>query len=101
VRISEALRLRDPDEHRGRIFDLIGLARTDVMLGEAEEAADAARQALAAMDDACSGRARRRLRDFYRESEPLDTSSIRDVREAIADRLSLSYLRLDGEAETA
>ena len=69
------------------------------MLGEAEEAADAARQALAVMEDARSGRARRRLRDFYRESEPLDMPSICDVREAIADRLSSSYLRLDGEAE--
>jgi transcriptional regulator with XRE-family HTH domain len=100
-RISEALTLRDPGDRRGRIFDLIGLARTAVMLGEAEEAADAARRALAVMADARSGRARRRLRDFYRESEPLDTSSIRDVRTAIADRLPSSYLRLVGEAEVA
>jgi hypothetical protein len=100
-RIGEALRLRDPGECRGRIFDLIGLARADVMLGEAEEAADAARQALAIMGDARSGRARRRLRDFYRESESLDTSSIRDVRDAIAEQLSPSYLRLHGEAEAA
>jgi transcriptional regulator with XRE-family HTH domain len=97
--ISEALTLRDRGECRGRIFDLIGLARTDVMLGEAEAAADAARRALAVMDDARSGRARRRLRDFYRESGALDTSAIRDVRDAIADRLSSSYLRLHGEAE--
>ncbi|MGH2941987.1 MAG: helix-turn-helix domain-containing protein [Solirubrobacteraceae bacterium] len=100
-RINDALSLRDPSDRRGRIFDLIGLARTDVMLGEAEAAADAARQALASMDDARSGRARRRLRDFYRESESLDTPCIRAVREAIADRLSSSYLRLDGEAEAA
>jgi hypothetical protein len=71
------------------------------MLGEAEEAADAARQALSIMGDARSGRARRRLRDFYRESEPLDTSSITDVRDAVAERLSSSYLRLYGEAEAA
>jgi transcriptional regulator with XRE-family HTH domain len=99
--INQALRLRDPSDCRGRIFDLIGLARTDVMLGEAEEAADAARQALSIMGDARSGRARRRLRDFYRESEPLDTSSIADVRDAVAERLSSSYLRLYGEAEAA
>jgi hypothetical protein len=100
-RISEALRLRDPGDCRGRIFDLIGLARTHVILSEADEAADAARQALAVIDDARSGRARRRLRDFYRESGPLDTAAIRGVREAIADRLSPSYLRLHGEAEAA
>lgn len=99
-RISEALSLRDPGDCRGRIFDLIGLARTDVMLGEAEEAADAVCRALAALDDARSGRARRRLRDFYRESESLDTPCIHAVREAIAERLS-SYLQRDGEAEAA
>jgi hypothetical protein len=96
--IGEALSLRDPSDRRGRIFDLIGLARTDVMLGEAEAAADGARGALAALDDARSGRARRRLRDFYRESEPLDTPCIHAVREAIADRLSSSYLQREGEA---
>jgi hypothetical protein len=57
-RINEPLRLRDAAECRGRIFDLIGLARTDVMLGEADEAADAVRQALAMIGDARSGRAR-------------------------------------------
>lgn len=100
-RINEALRLRHPSEWRGRIFDLIGLARTDLMLGDAEEAAHAVRQALAIMHDARSGRARRRLRDLYRESGSLDTSPIREVRDAITDRLSSSYLQLDGEAETA
>jgi transcriptional regulator with XRE-family HTH domain len=99
--INEALRLRDPTESRGRIFDLIGLARTALVLGEAEEAAHAGSQALALMHDARSGRARRRLRDFYRESETLDTSSLNDVRDAIADRLSSSYLQLHGEVETA
>jgi hypothetical protein len=99
--INEALRLRDPSESRGRIFDLIGLARTNLVLGDTEAAAHAARQALAILHDARSGRARRRLRDFYRESEQLDASSIRDVRDAIADQLSASYLRLRGEVETA
>ena len=68
---------------------------------EAEAVADGARGALAALDDARSGRARRRLRDFYRESEPLDTPCIRAVREAIADRLSSSYLQREGEAACA
>jgi hypothetical protein len=76
-----------------------GLA--NLVLGDAEEAAHAARQALAIMSDARSGRARRRLRDFYRESETTDAPSIREVRDAIADRLSSSYLQLHGEAEAA
>lgn len=99
--INEALKLRDPSESRGRIFDLIGLARTNLVLGDAEDAADAARQALGILHEARSGRARRRLRDFYRESEALDTSAIREVRDAIADRLSSSYLQRHGEAEAA
>ena len=70
------------------------------MLGESEEAAQAVRQALALLDDARSGRARRRLRDFYRESERVDTCAIREVRDAIADRMSAGYLRLQGEAVT-
>ncbi len=99
--INEALRLRDPSESRGRIFDLIGLARTTLVLGDSEEAAHAAHQALEILHDARSGRARRRLRDFYRESDALDTPSIREVRDVIADRLSASYLQLRGEVETA
>jgi hypothetical protein len=72
-----------------------------VVLGDTEEAAYAARQALAILHDARSGRARRRLRDFYRESEALDAPSIREARDAIVDELSSSYLQLHGEAEAA
>ncbi len=68
--ITEALRLRPPSQRRGQAFDLIGLGRTYLLLGEPAEAAKAVRNAVEVGDGLGSGRVRRRLRDWHREAAP-------------------------------
>ncbi|MCY9785196.1 helix-turn-helix domain-containing protein [Nocardiopsis sp. EMB25] len=66
--INQALRLRAPAKRRNRAFDLIGLGRTYLVLGEPEEAARVINRAADLERDLGSGRVRRRLHDWYREA---------------------------------
>ncbi|GAA3980995.1 helix-turn-helix domain-containing protein [Thermobifida alba] len=68
--ITRALRLRPAEQRRNQAFDLIGLGRTYLLLGEPVEAARAVRDAVAVAGGLGSGRVRRRLHDWHREAAP-------------------------------
>ncbi|WP_233570979.1 helix-turn-helix transcriptional regulator [Nocardiopsis sp. Huas11] len=68
VYIKQALRLRDPSKNRNRAFDLVGLGRTYLLLDEPEEAARNIREAASIERTLGSGRVRRRLNDWHKES---------------------------------
>ncbi|MFC0037284.1 helix-turn-helix domain-containing protein [Actinomadura rayongensis] len=87
--IATALRLRAPRRVRNRAFDLIGLSRTYLLLGECEEAARVVRGAVEIEDTIKSGRVQRRLYDFYTEAARFnDAPPIADLRAELTERFS-------------
>jgi len=68
--ITRALRLRPPAQRRNQAFDLIGLGRTYLLLGEPAEAANTVCNAISLVGGLGSGRVQRRLRDWHREAAP-------------------------------
>jgi len=68
--ILRALSLRAADRIRNRTFDLIGLARTYLVMGEPEQGCLIARHAVKINDEVLHGRPKRKLQDFCRELLP-------------------------------
>ena len=94
--ITQALELRAHDKQRNHAFDLVGLGRTYLVLGEPEEAARVALQAVKTVRDLGSGRANRRLYDWYRESAAFQREPVvARVREELSAKLPAepSYLK--------
>ncbi|MFY7067665.1 helix-turn-helix domain-containing protein [Nocardiopsis changdeensis] len=86
--IAQALRLRDPEKRRNRAFDLVGLGRTYLVLGEPEEAARVVAQAAGIERDLGSGRVRRRLHDWHREAAAFHREpAVAGVREELSNTL--------------
>jgi len=86
--ITQALRLRAPGKKRNRVFDLVGLGRTYLMLEEPEEAARVISQASTIEHDLGSGRVRRCLHDWYRESAAFHREpAVAEVREELSNTL--------------
>lgn len=68
--IHRALSVRSVDRIRNRTFDLIGLARTYLIMRELEQGCFVARQAVEINDEVLRGRPKRKLQDFCRELVP-------------------------------
>ncbi|MGH3939670.1 MAG: helix-turn-helix domain-containing protein [Pseudonocardiaceae bacterium] len=80
--IHRALSLRAVDRIRSRTFDLIGLARNYLIMGEPEQGCVVARQAIQINGEPLQGRPERKLHDFCRELAPYwDTVAGRDFSE--------------------
>ncbi|MGH3328713.1 MAG: helix-turn-helix domain-containing protein [Streptomycetales bacterium] len=87
--ISTALRLRAPRRLRNRAFDLVGVGRAYLLLGECEQAARVVRSAVEIEDTIKSGRVERRLYDFHTEAARLgDASPLVDLRAELTERFS-------------
>lgn len=88
--IGRALRLRDPGRVRNRVFDLIGLARTHLITGEPERAAELVTGALPLAGSWVTGRVGTKLREFHREAVPFAAvPAVRASREAISELVAL------------
>ncbi|KWW98273.1 hypothetical protein TH66_20385 [Carbonactinospora thermoautotrophica] len=86
--IQRALELRSPRKLRNRAFDLIGLARAYLVLGEPEQACAVGREALTIADRIGSGRVYRRLADLHRESTRFKTNpTVAEFRDELRHRL--------------
>lgn len=84
--ITRALDLRNPSRLRNRAFDLIGLARSYLISGDPEHAANLINEALPIARTWANGRVGVKLSDFHRESSPFATvPEVRDTRDAIRD----------------
>lgn len=82
--IGRALALRDTGRARNRAFDLIGLARAHLIIGEPERGAALIDEALPLAGDRAAGRVGRKLADFYREAAPwAAVPADRDAREQL------------------
>ena len=87
--IQKAVDLRHPRRIRNRAFDLVGLGRTYLALGEPEEACRVVAPALDLVSQAGSGRAARRLTDFHRESARFHSNrTVSGFRDEVRHRLS-------------
>src|SRR5699024_11196858 len=94
--IPQALELRAHDKQRNHAVDLVGLGRTDLVLGDPEEAARVARQAVNTVRDLGAARANRRLDGWDRESAALQREpAVARVREELSAKLPAepSYLK--------
>lgn len=77
-----ALSLRAEGRIRNRTFDLISLARSYLIMGEAEQGCFVARKAMKINDEVLHGRPGRKLKDFLRELRPYNhTLASRDFSE--------------------
>lgn len=74
--IERALALRDPARVRNKSFDLIGLARAHLIIGEPERGCALIAEALPAIDTAHPGRVARKLGDWSREATRYATSPL-------------------------
>ncbi|WP_229686652.1 helix-turn-helix domain-containing protein [Longimycelium tulufanense] len=82
--IHRALALRHPAKVRNRAFDVIGLARTRVVMGEPEGACELVQGVLPTAAKLRSGRVLRKLQDFSREtSRYRQVAAVRETRDAI------------------
>lgn len=80
--IKQALLIRPIGQIRNRTFDLIGLARTYLIIEEVEQACFVARQAVDINHGTLYGRTKRKLQDFCRELAPYhETATGRDFTE--------------------
>ncbi|MCP2258610.1 Helix-turn-helix domain-containing protein [Streptoalloteichus tenebrarius] len=87
--IRRALALRHPSKVRNRAFDVIGLGRTLVVVGEPEEACRLVRGVLPTAAKLHSGRVLRKLQDFARETGRYrQEAPVRETRDAIRTVLS-------------
>jgi tetratricopeptide (TPR) repeat protein/DNA-binding XRE family transcriptional regulator len=82
--IENALRQRHPTRTRNRVFDLIGLARANLIGGDLDRASDSIGQAIPIAKPWLNGRVGAKLQDFQRESARFGTvRTIRDTREMV------------------
>lgn len=65
--IEQALSTRSAEKIRSRTFDLIGSARTYLIVNEVEQACFVARQVVDINHEVLHGRPKRKLQDFCRE----------------------------------
>jgi tetratricopeptide (TPR) repeat protein len=87
--IQRAIALRHPRRVRNRAFDLIGLGRTYLLLGEPEEACRVVASALPLATETGSGRVRKRLSDFHEESSGFTKiRTVATIRTEIRHRLN-------------
>ncbi|MGH8412760.1 MAG: hypothetical protein ACRERT_16230, partial [Pseudomonas sp.] len=88
---QQALGLRHPSELRLRIFDLIGLARTQLILADPEHACELVHQAIPLVQPWVNGRVGAKLREFYREvSRYAEIAAVRDTRDLIRELTSFN-----------
>ncbi len=87
--IGRALTLRDASRTRNRAFDLIGLARVELITREPEHASTLVRQALPLIDTRQPGRLARKLGDWHREAEPFAAvPAVRDTRDELTELIT-------------
>jgi hypothetical protein len=87
--IQEALELRYPSEPRLRAFDLIGLARTQLIAADTQHACELVHQAIPLSQPWVDGRVGAKLRDFHQEaSQYADIPVVRDTRDLIRELTS-------------
>jgi hypothetical protein len=83
------LTLRDPARTRNRAFDLIGLARVQLISREPEHASAVVQRALPLIDIRWPGRLARKLGDWHREAEPFAAVAVvRQTRERLAELIT-------------
>jgi hypothetical protein len=83
---QQALVLRHPSKLRLRAFDLVGLARTQLIATEPQHACELVHQAMPISVPWMNGRVGARLRDFHREaSQYADIPAVRDTRDLIQE----------------
>jgi hypothetical protein len=83
---QQALTLRHPSKLRLRAFDLIGLARTQLVAAEPQHACELVHQAMPIALPWMNGRVGARLRDFHQEaSRYADIPAVRDTRDLIQE----------------
>ncbi|MGH3771488.1 MAG: hypothetical protein ACRDRW_08855, partial [Pseudonocardiaceae bacterium] len=87
--IHEALELRHPSESKPRAFDLIGLARTELIVADLEHACELVHQAIPLGRPWLNGRVGAELRDFRQEvSRYAEIPVVRDTRDLIQELTS-------------
>lgn len=87
--IEKALELRHPSEHRLHTFDLIGLARTQLISADPERACEVVHQAISLGRPWVNGRVGAKLRDFHQEaSRYAEIPVVRDTRDLIRELTS-------------
>jgi hypothetical protein len=84
VYTQQALRLRHPSKLRLRVFDLIGLARTELIVGDPQRACELINRAIPLAQPWANGRVGAKLREFHQEASPYAGSPVvRDTRDLI------------------
>ncbi|MGH3854352.1 MAG: hypothetical protein ACRDR6_12835 [Pseudonocardiaceae bacterium] len=87
--IEKALELRHPSEPRLHTFDLIGLARTQLISADPERACELVHRAIPLGRPWVNGRVGAKLRDFHQEaSRYADIPVVRDTRDLIRELTS-------------
>jgi hypothetical protein len=82
--IERALEQRHPTQARNRVFDLIGLARTHLIMRAPDRACQLINQAVPVAQTWAAGRVGVKLRDFHRESgEYRKVAVVRETRDII------------------
>ncbi len=83
---QQALTLRHPSKLRLRTFDLIGLARTQLIVADPQRACELVHQAIPLGRPWANGRVGAKLREFHQEaSQCADIPVVRDTRDLIQE----------------
>ena len=86
---QQALKLRHPSKLRLRTFDLIGLARTQLIAADPQRACELICQAIPLAQPWANGRVGTKLREFHQEaSQYADIPVVRDTRDLIRELIS-------------
>jgi hypothetical protein len=86
---QQALNLRCPSKLRLRVFDLIGLARTQLITADPQRACELVHQAIPFMQPWANGRVGAKLREFHQEaSRYAKIPMVRDTRDLIRELTS-------------
>jgi hypothetical protein len=83
---QQALKLRHPSKIRLRVFDLIGLARTQLIAADPQRACELVHRAIPLARPWANGRVGAKLREFHQEaSQYADSPVVRDTRDLIRE----------------
>jgi len=86
---QQALKLRHPSQLRLRVFDLIGLARTQLIAADPQHACELVHQAIPCAQSWVNGRVGAKLREFRQEASRYgDIPVVRDTRDLIRELTS-------------
>ncbi|MGB6161599.1 MAG: helix-turn-helix transcriptional regulator [Pseudonocardiaceae bacterium] len=86
---QQALSLRHPSQLRLRVFDLIGLARTQLITADPQRACELVHQAIPCVQPWANGRVGAKLREFHQEaSQYAEIPVVRDTRDLIRELTS-------------